>query len=292
MRTLIHPDDVQIIAIIPDEIASMYDEDLFIQIQDFDDVYADGDYFNLTVDSVVYPILMWGGIGRLYFDDIAFDDFTKTVKEINITAPFEATFSLLPKKSIGDVGSLVENLLPFWNGRNTFTLVEAKTIFFGVEGDIVESVFAALEKYSIVDSDLYFIGEAGTPLKETKEVCDNDIYFEWIDEDGLWRSWYFKLKETKVSPKSDTFDYYKNISESLNERHVKIEQKKNMITRIFSSGYEEKSILTILNSIKSSSFVFMGLDLERVNIKSEDYSDFNDSEEFIFSVITETKTAI
>ncbi len=125
---------------------------------------------------------------------------------------------------------------------------------------------------------------------ETRKVCTDHVFFSWIDDNGFWRSWYFLLAETKNSSKGVTVDLVKNISASFNERVNKIDQKKTTISKIFTSGNEQKEVLEILNSIKSSSYVFMGS--ERVNVKSEDTTDFKDIDEFIFTVINETKTAI
>ena len=292
---------------VPELIGSMFDEELFVEIIDVASTYADGSYFVMTVNGLVVNILMWSGSGRYYFDTLSFSDFTKGVFHVDITAPFVYSFDLFPKKSIGDILSLVPVLLPFWNGTNTFSSIFDEDIFKDISGVTTKVTLPKNTKNVVTGLDKYFAGQAGVYTEEytgeymtpssgywidCKEVCTEDIYFEWIDDDGFWRSWYFKKKEIKLTSKATSFDLTKNISALLNERVVKSDQKQNLLSTIFSSGFETKDVLTILNSIKSSSYVFMGALKERVNVKSEDTTDFKDIDEFIFTVTNETKTAI
>lgn len=307
MRTLIKPNGLNIVAKVPDEVGSMFDEDLFVEITDSSGAYPNGSYFNLTVNGLVVPILMWGGVGRYYIDNLPFSDFTKAVYEVAITAPFESYSYLFPKKSIGDVKMSGHKLLPFWNGTNTFSLTYPVDVFKKSGESSVKIVCPKNTKNVISGIDAYFSGAQGVYTEqyteqymipssgyyiECRKTCSDSVYFEWIDDDGLWRSWYFRLFETKTSSKATSKDVVRNISLLGNERTVQIDQKKNTVSRIFSSGNETKDILYILNSIKSSSYVFMGETKERVNIKSEDTTDFDDVKEFVFTVTNDTKIAI
>jgi len=307
MRTLIKPNGLNIVAKVPDEVGSMFDEDLFIEIIDSSGAYANGSYFNLTVNGLIVPVLMWNGTGRYYIDNIPFSDFTKAVLPIAITAPFEAYSYLFPKKSVGDVKTSGHKLLPFWDGVNTFSLTYDVDVFKKNGSSSTKITCPKNTKNVIQGMDAYFSGAKGAYTEqyteqymipssgyfiECRKTCSDSIYFEWIDDDGLWRSWYFRLFETKISSKGASKDVVRNISSSGNERTVQIDQKKNTISSIFSSGNETKDILYILNSIKSSSYVFMGVSKERVNVKSEDTTDFDDVKEFIFTVTNESKTAI
>ena len=121
MTILENPNDLNINAKVPSAICSMYDENLFIEITDLSEEFADGDFFAITVDGVVFNIIMWGGVGRLYFDNFYFDNFSDASKSVNITAPFSYQFRMIPKKSIGDISSLSVNKLPLWTGKNTFS---------------------------------------------------------------------------------------------------------------------------------------------------------------------------
>jgi len=305
MQILTNPNGRNIIAKVPDLVGSMFDEELFVEIIDPSGFYINGSYFNLVVNGLSVDILMWNGKGRYYFDGFSFTDFTKAVYHVEITAPFYYAFDLFPKKSIGDILTLQTSLLPFWNGDNIFSATYDIDIFKYSEGGNIKITVPKNTKNTVSGIEKYFAGSKGAYTEEyteqymipssgyyieTRKVCTDHVFFSWIDENGFWRSWYFLLSETKNSSKGATVDLVKNISASLNERINKIDQKKITISRIFSSGHETKEVLEILNSIKSSSYVFMGS--ERVNVKSEDTTDFKDIDEFIFSVVNETKTAI
>lgn len=304
MQILTKPNGLNIVAKVPDAVGSMFDEELFVEITDPSSI-ANGSYFNLTVNELQVSILMWNGIGRYYFDGFSFKDFTKAVLRVEITAPFYYAFDLFPKKSIGDILTLNTSLLPFWNGTNIFSTTYDVDIFKYQEGGNIKITLPKNTKNTISGVEKYFAGAKGAYTEEYTEeymipssgyyiesrmVCTDDIFFSWIDDNGFWRSWYFKLEETKSSSKGVTVDLVKNISASSNERVNKIDQKKTTLSRIFSSGYEVKEVLIILNSIKSSSYVFMGS--ERVNIKSEDTTNNKDADEFIFTVTNESKTAV
>jgi hypothetical protein len=278
----------------PDILGSMFDEDLFIEAYGLSTItYPDGEYFDMIIDGVTASVIVWGGVARYYFDNLQFDDFTKATKKI--IAEFggvDYEFFLLPKKSIGEVTDLNVEILPFWSLKNTLSNIESMIVKKNVGGVKTSVTLGATRKNSMDNLDSYFIGSTAYYYNAARIPCDTDTYFEWIDDDGLWRSWYFGLKETKASSKGGFVDVVKNISASLNERNTKIDLKKNSISYIFSSGNEEREILTILNSIKSSSYVFMGETLERVNIKSEDTTTYKLMDEFIFTVTKETKTAL
>ena len=305
MRTLTNPNGLNIIAHIPDAVGSMFDEELFIEIIDPAGAYVNGSYFNLMINDVVIPILMWGGKGRYYFDALTFSDFSKAVVIVEISAPFIESFVLFPKKSIGDILTLQTSLLPFWNGDNIFSTTYDVDIFKLVSGAGVKITLPKNTKNTVSGVEKYLSGSKGAYTEEytdeymipssgyyieSRKICADDVFFSWVDDDGFWRSWYFKLAEVRNSSKGITVDLVKNYSASGNERINKIDQKKSTISKIFSSGNETKDVLSILNSIKSSSYVFMNS--ERVNVKSEDTTDFKDIDEFIFTVTYETKTAI
>jgi len=183
-------------------------------------------------------------------------------------------------------------ILPFWSLKNTLSNTESMIVKKNVGGTVTSVTLGATRKNSLNNLDSYFIGSTAYYYNQCRVPCDTDTYFEWIDDDGLWRSWYFGLKEKKISSKGSNVDMIKNISASLNERNTKIDLKKNQESYIFSSGNEEREVLTILNSIKHSSYVFMGDSLERVNIKSEETTTYKLMDEFIFTVTKETKTAL
>jgi len=305
MRTLTNPNGLNIIAYVPELVGSMFDEELFVEIIDPSGLYINGSYFNVTINDVIIPILMWNGKGRYYFDALTFNDFTKAVVHIEITDPFYWAFDLFPKKSIGDILTMQTSLLPFWNGDNIFSATYDVDIFKLIDGSGVKITLPRNMKNTVSGVEKYLSGSKGAYTEEyteeymipssgyyieSRKVCPDHVFFSWVDDDGYWRSWYFKLAETKVSSKGVTVDLIKNYSASGNERINKIDQKKNTISRIFTSGNENKDVLSILNSIKSSSYVFMNS--ERVNVKSEDTTDFKDIDEFIFTVTNETKTAI
>lgn len=303
MQILTNPNGNSITAKVPDLIGSMFDEELFVEITDISK--NDGDYFNLTVNGLVVPILMWGHVGRYYFDSLAFSDFTQAVYHIDITAPFLYSFDLFPKKSIGDILAIESKMLPFWDGANIFSTTYNIDVFKYVDGESVKITLPKNTKNTVTGIEKYFTGPEGAYTEvyteeymlpssgyyiESRKVCTDSVFFSWIDDDGFWRSWYFRPAETKVSSKGVTVDIVKNISSSGNERMSKIDQKKTTTSIVFTSGYEAKEVIDILNSIKSSSYVFMGND--RVNVKSEDTTDNKDADEFIFTVINESKTAV
>ena len=305
MQILTNPNGLNIIAKVPDLVGSMFDEELFVEIIDPSGAYANGSYFNLVVNGLSVDILMWNGKGRYYFDGFSFTDFTKAVYHVEIKAPFYYAFDLFPKKSIGDILTIENKLLPFWNGDNIFSATYDIDVFKHSEGGNIKITVPKNTKNTVSGIEKYFAGSKGAYTEEyteqymipssgyyieTRKVCTDHVFFSWIDDNGFWRSWYFLLAETKNSYKGVTVDLVKNISASFNERINKIDQKKTTISKIFTSGNEQKEVLEILNSIKSSSYVFMGS--ERVNVKSEDTTDFKDIDEFIFTVINETKTAI
>lgn len=278
----------------PDILGSMYDEELFIEAYNLPALtYPDGSPFTFSIDGVSIDLIAWSGKARFYFDDIKFDDFTKATKKF--TATFEGVdceFFLLPKKSKGDVLDMVVSILPFWSLKNTLSNIESMVVKKNVGGTITSVTLGATRKNAIDNFDSYFIGSTAYYYNAARVPCSTDTYFEWIDDDGLWRSWYFGLKEIKTSSKGKQVDVIKNISANFNERNTKIDLKSNTVSYIYSSGNEPREVLEILNSIKSSSYVFMGDALERVNIKSEDYTNFKLMDEFIFTVTKETKTAL
>lgn len=303
MQILTNPNGLNITAKVPNLVGSMFDEELFVEITDISK--TDGSSFSITVNGLVVPVIMWGGIGRYYFDSLIFSDFTKAVYHVDITAPFLYSFDLLPKKSVGDVLSIESKMLPFWTGINIFSTSYNIDVFKYVNGESVKITLPKLTKNVVSDLEKYFTGTEGAYTEqyteqymipssgyfiEARQVCSDHVLFSWIDDDGYWRSWYFKLAETKSSSKGSTVDLVKNISSSGNERTSKIDQKKTTTSKIFTSGYEAIDVLKILNSIKSSSYVFMGSD--RINVKSEDTTDFKDADEFIFTVVNESKIAI
>ena len=303
MQILTNPNGLNITAKVPDLVGSMFDEELFVEITDISKI--DGSSFSITVNGLVIPIIMWGRVGRYYFDSLIFSDFTKAAYHVDITAPFLYSFDLLPKKSIGDVMTIESKLLPFWGGTNIFSTSYNIDVFKRANGESVKITLPKLTKNVVSDLEKYFTGPEGAYTEqyteqymipssgyfiEARQVCSYHVLFSWIDDDGFWRSWYFKLAETKISSKGATVDLVKNISSSGNERTSKIDQKKTTTSKIFTSGYEVRDVLEILNTIKSSSYVFMGSD--RVNVKSEDTTDIKDADEFIFTVVNESKTAI
>lgn len=305
MQILTNPNGLNIIAKVPDLVGSMFDEELFVEIIDPSGAYVNGSYFNLVANGLSVDILMWNGKGRYYFDGFSFTDLTKAVCHVEITTPFYYAFDLFPKKSIGDILTIENKLLPFWNGDNIFSATYDIDIFKYSEGGNIKITVPKNTKNTVSGVEKYFAGSKGAYTEEyteqymipssgyyieTRKVCADHVFFSWIDDNGFWRSWYFMLAETKNSSKGVTVDLVKNISSSFNERINKIDQKKTTISKIFTSGNEPKEILEILNSIKSSSYVFMGS--ERVNVKSEDTTDFKDIDEFIFTVVNETKIAI
>jgi len=303
MRQLTNPNGTRKTFMVPDLVGSMFDEELFIEI--IDPVAVNGSTQSITVNDVVIPVLMWSGKGRYYFDALTFSDFTKAVVTVEISAPFVDSFVLFPKKSIGDILTMQTSLLPFWDGDNIFSATYDVDIFKATESGNVKITLPKNTKNTVSGVSRYFAGQKGAYTEEyteeymipssgyyieSRKVCSDDVFFSWMDDDGYWRSWYFKLKETKVSSKGVTVDLVKNYSASHNERINKIDQKKNTISSIFSSGNETKDVLEILNTIKSSSYVFMNGD--RVNVKSEDTTNTKDIDEFIFTLTNETKTAI
>ena len=305
MQILTNPNGLNIIAKVPDAVGSMFDEELFVEIIDPAGFYTNGSYFNLSVNGLSVDILMWNGKGRYYLDGFSFTDFTKAVYHVEITSPFYYAFDLFPKKSVGDILTIENKLLPFWDGDNIFSATYDIDVFKYSEGGNIKITVPKNTKNTVSGIEKYFSGVKGAYTEEyteqymipssgyyieTRKVCTDHVFFSWIDDNGFWRSWYFLLAETKNSSKGATVDLVKNISASFNERVNKIDQKKTTISKIFTSGNEPKEVLEILNLIKSSSYVFMGS--ERVNVKSEDTTDFKDIDEFIFTVINETKTAI
>lgn len=305
MLILTKPSGLNIIAKVPDLVGSMFDEELFVEIIDPAGTYVNGSYFNLVVNNLPVNILMWASSGRYYFDGFSFNDFTKAVFHVEITAPFYYAFDLFPKKSVGDILSLQISLLPFWSGDNIFSTTYDVDIFKYSESGNIKITVPKNTKNTVSGIEKYFAGAKGAYTEEyteqymipssgyyieTRKVCAEHVFFSWIDDNGFWRSWYFKLAETKNNSKGVTVDLVKNISTNFNERIIKIDQKRTTVSKIFSSGHEVKGILEILNSIKSSSYVFMGSD--RVNVKSEDTTDFKDIDEFMFTVTNETKVAI
>ena len=197
-----------------------------------------------------------------------------------------ATYSDITIDNVGDVLKSVRQVnSPYSKTTDVVYPKYAKNLLSGMERYFAGQQGAYTEEYT----EQYMIPFSGYYI-ETRKVCTDHVFFSWIDDNGFWRSWYFLLAETKNSSKGVTVDLVKNISASFNERVNKIDQKKTTISKIFTSGNEPKEVLEILNSIKSSSYVFMGSD--RVNVKIEDTTDFKDIDEFIFTVINETKTAI
>lgn len=315
MRTATNtPLGANVIIKYPDEITSAYDEDLFVEI--INPSAVDGSLRNIEVwtfdkynQRIVTPasIVMFGGVGRFYFDSFFFTDFTRATIYIYVyMVIWGFNFHLYPKKSIGDIKITKPTLLPFWNGKNVFSSTVPIDIYRNtIDGNVkvtmpahtknivenVEYVFSSSQgAYTEQYTEEYMLPSSGYYIS-TRKICDKSVYFEWIDDDGLWRSWYFQLKETRVKTIDESKTIVKNISASENERLVLINQKQNVISKLFSSGNETKEVLTILNSIKSSSFVFMGENLERVNVKSEDTTDNLKFDEFIFTVEEKTKTA-
>jgi len=317
MRTAINPNGLGVNFIVkyPDYICSAYDEELFVEI--INPSAANGSiisieigYFNKSGVLIKTPaqVVMWGGIGRFYFDNIFFIDFTKACIQMFLyVSSWGANILLYPKKSIGDVQEVAPTLLPFWNGKNVFSSPVAMDVYKSTINGNVKVTMPAHTKNEIINVDSIFVSGKGAYTEQytdeymipssgyynlNRKVCPDHVYFEWIDDDGLWRSWYFKLQETKISSKSASKNIVTNISASGNERRVLIDQKQNTISKLFSSGHEVKEVLNILNSIKSSSFVFMGENLERVNVKSEDTTDINKIDEFIFTVTETSKIAM
>jgi hypothetical protein len=124
-----------------------------------------------------------------------------------------------------------------------------------------------------------------------REVKKEHVYFEWVDDDGNWRSWYFLLKETKIESAKVYSDVVKTISARNNERMVSVDIKRNTVSEVYFSGYEQKEVLEVLNSIKSSSYVFRGDNKERVNVVSETTTNIDIAKEFYFTVKSTTKAA-
>lgn len=317
MRTIINPNNLGANLTIryPDYICSAYDEDLFVEI--INPSAANGSIINIEYVllsktggrfSTTARVVMWGGVGRFYFDNIFFSDFTKACIRVFLrVSVWTTSFLLYPKKSIGDIQLVAPILLPFWNGKNVFSSPVAIDVYQSTTNGNVKVTMPAHTKNEITNVDYIFVSGQGAYTEQytdeymipssgyysqNRKVCDNDVYFEWIDDDGLWRSWYFKLQETKISSKSASKNIVTNISASGNERRLLVDQKQNTVSKLFSSGHEVKEVLNILNSIKSSSFVFMGDNLERVNVKSEDTTDINKIDEFIFTVTETSKIAM
>jgi hypothetical protein len=279
-------------ALLPDAVGSMFDEDIFIEIQGL--VIADGEPFNMTIDSVAVSLIVWDGKARYYFDNFNFTSSTAAKITVVVSAPFDYTFDLIPKKAIGDVAYTPDTLLPFWSLKNVFSSmneVKVNRIYNGVAYNTTHAPLTFVELNNMAG---YYLGATAYYYNAARIPCASDVFFKWVDEYGLWRSWYFGLKETKVSAKNDSFNIIKNLDAGLNERTVKIDQKKNQISQIYSSGNEPREVLQILNSIKSSSYVYAYINdaFERVNVKSEDTTTYKLMDEFIFTVTKETKTAL
>lgn len=282
-------------ALVPDNPTAMFDEDLFFEISGLNmTTYPNGSTINVTIDAVVTALIVWGGKARYYFDNFMFTSSTTAKKTVSITAPFVYSFDLIPKKSIGDWSNNIFVMLPFWSTLNVFSAmneVKVRRIYNGV---VYDTTHAALSFATLNNVDGYYLGVTAPYYNLARVPCSTDKFFKWIDDDGLWRSWFFSLKETKASSKSDSFNFIKNVDGFLNERTLKIDQKRNSISQIYSSGNEKREILQILNSIKTSSYVYAYINdsFERVNIKSEDTTDFKLMDEFIFTIVRETKAAL
>jgi hypothetical protein len=279
-------------ALLPDAVGSMFDEDIFIEIQGL--AIADGEPFSMTVDGVAVSLIVWDGKARYYFDNFMFTSSTAAKVSVVVSAPFDYTFDLIPKKAIGDVAYTPTTLLPFWSLKNVFSSMNDVRTQILYNGTNYDTTHAALTFVELNNVDGYYIGSTPYYYNDARVPCSSDVFFKWVDEYGLWRSWYFGLKETKVSAKNDSFNIIKNLDAGLNERTVKVDQKKNQISQIYSSGNEPREVLEILNSIKSSSYVYAYLNdtFERVNVKSEDTTNYKLMDEFIFTVTRETKTAL
>lgn len=317
MRTITNPNGLgaNFIVRYPDYICSAYDEELFVEI--INPSAANGSIIEIKyrlssktgADIITTAsVVMWGGVGRFYFDNIFFSDFTKACIRMYLHIQgWTTTFLLYPKKSIGDIQEVAPILLPFWNGKNVFSSPVAMDVYKSTINGNVKVTMPAHTKNKIINVDSIFISGQGAYTEQytdeymipssgyynlNRKVCPDHVYFEWIDDDGLWRSWYFKLQETKINSKGASKNIITNISASGNERRLLVDQKQNTVSKLFSSGHEVKEVLNILNSIKSSSFVFMGENLERVNVKSEDTTDINKIDEFIFTVTETSKIAM
>lgn len=281
---------------IPDEFCSMFDEELFIEI--YDTSIADGTIFSIEMDGVEKLFPVFGSVGRLYLDDFFFDDFNSAYKKVNFGEPINKSIKLIPKKSIGDIEGVPFKPLPLWNGRNALSYSGSFYVHMQMKKqnlNILSSFAFEYDKFvATLNTYKYGISEDQEAFVDTypKTVLPCHTYFEWIDDDGFWRSWYFVEKEMKVTGASNMIDIHRNISTNGNERIQRINLKSNKISKLFTSGYENEKTIKILNSIKTSSFVFMGDDLERVNVKSEESNTYNiKPKEFIFSIEYETKIA-
>ena len=90
----------------PDYICSAYDEDLFVEI--INPLAADGSVINIEfglfnglaiLNKTPAQVVMFGGIGRFYFDNFFFTDFTKATIYIYLyILKWGFSFQLYPKK--------------------------------------------------------------------------------------------------------------------------------------------------------------------------------------------------
>lgn len=292
MRTIVKPTGGNFNALIPDAIASMYDEDLFIELNWVGDIPADGAIQEIRVSGKLYKAVVYNGKARVYIDDVKNVDAGFVELIINFGgSSSNYKVKLVPKKSIGDVADLQLKIPPLWN---TSTLSFVKDVDILIEDTGADSLSAWVKSLILEPTPTkYKIWQSGTPepsgWRYPRKKQSHHTAFEWITEDGNWMYWCFVKVEERRRSKSDLTDFVKQTSRLGNERVKAFELKKDEITETYSSGYEVREVLEMINSIKTSSFVFR--EGVRVNIQSEDVTNLDRAKEFNFSVISETKTA-
>lgn len=278
--------------LIPDEITSMYDEELFIQINDLNSSISDGTLYHIKINGVSFYVVIWSHVGRFYFDEIIFSDFSVATVGYEFTIPaivgFSQSFLVRPAKE--RLPGLYK-FLPFWDLKNTFSIPTATKIYFNQLAGAGSETFTNTGKNELNAITGYYIGDTLAAYDAPRETCSDSVYFEWIDNNGFWRSWFFLLKENRRTPRIESSIKVKNIDSSLNERLQNVDLKSDSVQMIFSSGWEPKDVFDILATIKSSSYVFMGTGKERVNVRSEETTDRRNISEFIFTVTKQTKVA-
>ena len=298
---------IQYTILVPERVSSMFDEELFIELTakaGFE--WPDGSALSIATTEGNYTAIFYNNVARVYFDNLFFDDFNSASKSISIFEIFNYSFSLIPKKSIGDIKITGYPLLPLWTKNNLLSFPYEIALFLkDGNGNPDPRILPAITKNYISDVTGYrlrnmtgystqFSDEYATSsvyFTAPREVKKEHVYFEWVDDDGNWRSWYFMLKETKTESAKAYSDVVKTISARNNERMVSVDIKRNTVSEVYFSGYEQKDVLEVLNSIKSSSYVFRGDNKERVNVVSETTTNIDIAKEFYFTVKSVTKAA-
>lgn len=281
--------------IVPDDPCSMFDEELFIEIVKA--TATDGEIINVTINGNDVPVVMWNGTGRYYLDALSFDDLSVAALEFSITAPLSETFNVIPKKSIRNP-KWWHNILPLFFGANVFSTTLEIEIVEYIDGEPSGHVIDPFTKaYFVPDpaAEYYTIGDWPNQLP-FRAICPDSYFFQWIDDDGMWRSWYFRKGEVRKNASGGQINRVENQYTNGNVRFFDVEMKGYSETTTYFDTGGLLDWLDILNSIKTSSYVLMwnaeDETDERVNIVSEETTSKNNLDEISFKVIRKTKVAI